>query len=522
MPAVLMLLALSLSGELSAQSDRRAVPTRPASVVAPLAEDSGYAAWRDENVARAREPRVIRNARYEILLSTPLSAARATRIGAVANSVDRCAQRFELTQGQAAALRSFDPWAAFDSAANGPYVTITVLPIEAKRVDCDDTSLEREAVMRIGLRFGLDTLANPYSNVAYVSLSRQGNAIEPVLSGRALVTKVAPKGFVGPDGSSMVRLYLRYEDIAPNASAESGDIEVRIWNETHEAAEVATIPRAALEHMWHEALVWRAQRASAQSAQAIPVAGSFPRPQDATLRDAHAAYGAGRVTEAMDIALLRLEGDALAPADSVNALVHVGLGFLAVDDAVAARVALSNAVGVEPCLQFSESVDARARALVDSLRPGTRCTPLATGELLRAALVPGRPQQRLAPAQVDLGQSFRNATIGFGVASLAAHGLARVLHAKYEDDRDDPAKAYRAADEKRILGNALGLAAWTAWTASAVHAVFAERAYARRLQVFEAYGEATGDRGEARGVGAAAPVEVRPSSRGVGLAIHFF
>jgi hypothetical protein len=522
--AVPMLVGILLPTALASQapSGRRPPPSRPAAAVMTLARDSGYPVWRDANIARAREPLVIRNERYEILLSTPLSAARATRIGAVASVVNRCAQRFELTQGQSAALRSFDPWVAFDSAANGPYVTITVLPIEAKRVGCDDTSLEREGVIRIGLRFGLDTLANPHANVASVALSREGNAIEPVLSGRALVTKVAPKGFVGPDGSSMVRLYVRYEDLAPNRSTGAGDVEVRIWNEAHEAADVAVIPRSALEHIWHEALVWRSQRAAAAASPAAPVAGSFPLPKDATLRDAHAAYAAGRVTEAMDIALLRLEGDDLERSDSLSAMVHVGLGFLAVDDALAARVALSGAVGVEPCLGFAESVDARARAIVDSLRPGTRCTALPTGDILRAALVPGRAQRALAPAQVDLSQTYRNTTIGFGVASIAAHGLARVLHAKYEDDRSDPVKAYRLADEKRALGNTLGLVAYGVWVASGVHAVMAERAYARRLQAFGAYGGTTGDGATERDGGAAMPIDVRPAPRGLGLAIHFF
>jgi hypothetical protein len=518
--ATALALSLVATSAVAQESERR----RPVSGRAPASveqdpRDAGFGAWRDVNIARARAPLALRSARFEMLLASPLAAARAKRSGAVGTSVDRCAARFSLSPGQAAALKTFDPWAAFDSVASGPFVTITILPAEAKRVDCDDSAFEREALMRVGLRFGLDSISNVYGDVASAELRRGGTEVRPLAGGRVLVTKVAPGGLVVPDGASMVRLYFTYDDLAPGPASDTSGFELLIWNTTHEAPEIIRIPRAAIQDLWHEALVWRAQRAASSGVERAPLSGEFPVPSDGTLREAHASYVAGRLTEALEVALVRLEGEDLSRSDRLNAQVHVGAGFLALDDEVATRVAFGSALDVEPCLRFAESVDERLRTLLDAMRPAVRCEARSTGAVLRASLVPGRGLSTAEPVQTDLSESYRNVTIGFGIASLAAHALSRVLHKKYEENRDDPTAAYAVADEKRVLGNQFAMVAYAAWIGSAAHALIAERAHARRVREYGSYGAA--GRGDVRS-GTSQSIAVRPSARGFGLAIHFF
>lgn len=522
-PALVVSVLLAAHAGAQQPSRPRSVPSRPIVQVPVDPRDAGFPAWREANVSRAREPLAVRSPRFELLIASPLANERARRGGAIAGPIDRCAARFGLNARQIETLKTLDAWAAFDSAANGPYVTITVLPVEAKRVKCDDNALEREALIRTGLRFGLDEIVNPNSDVAFVEVHQGGRELPIALAGRALVTKVAPQGYAGSDGSSMVRLYIAYDDIAPVPGPDTVGLEVRIWNESYAEPHAVIIPPSVLDELWHEALVWRARRAADESRAVTPLAGEFPQPADAALREAHAAYVAARVPAALDLALVRLEGERLSRDDALSARVHVGAGFLALGDWPAARAAFGAALDADPCLRFADNVAAPIRALVDSLRPPIRCTPMTTREVLRTALRPGRAQRVHEPTRVDAADAYRNLTIGLAAASVASHILARSLHASYDDDLENPARAYRVADERRQIGNALGLLTYAAWATAALHAVAVERAYARRLTEVGSYGAARGD-GSTGSAGAErpAPVEVRPSTRGVGLAIHFF
>jgi len=487
-----------------------APPSRPTGPVSEDPRDAGYPAWRDANLTLAATSQHIVAGRFEAVIRSPGASERARRLADLGPAIERCVERLELSEEQVATLTQRAPWAAFDALANGPYVSVTIVPTVADGIDCNQSPPEQEALRSEALRFGAGPIAPSANNVRAVEVWRGTREIAPVLIGQAPVLKVSsqPRA-IAPDNSHAVRLYLRYDDLAPTTGVDTAGLEFRIWNGVDSIPWSLRVPRATVNVLWREIVAWRLERSRAVSPQGLPI--NLPAAGDPAYVPARASYASGDYVSSALSALAVLDRNILPPRDRLTATVQIGITLRALGDLPASSLMFADALALEPCLGFPVTVPEEFRELARQMQPVSRCNIKSLGEIVVLGLVPGRAQRSLQPARWVGGNAVTGFTIALGVASLATYVKAQSLHKSYHVDTEDPIGSYAVAERMRARSTQLGVATYALWGGAIVHAVLAERAHTRALDDVRFFG-----RSDQRAV------HLAPAARGIGLALHFF
>lgn len=490
-------------------------PSAPLGPIDGDPRDAGYQEWHNANLTPVAPAHLIIAGRYEAVIRSPRESERARRRADLNSAIDRCIARFRLRPPQVSELKDRAPWSAFDSIANGPYVSVTIVPTVADPIDCDQSPAEHNALRAEALRFGTEPLADAANDVHAVEVRRSDALITPVLIGRTEVIKVVSyvrpltPGPIAPDRTHAVRLYLRYEDLAPTGVADSNGIDIRIWNAVDTVPWSVHVSRSILNGLWREHVAWRLERSRAVEPQGLPIA--LPPARDGSFASARDAYDDGQYVNAALDAFELLHRNVLQSSDRLTATVQVGATLFAIGDRPAASQMIAEALELQPCLGFPETTPGEFRALVDALRPPARCEAKPIAEVLWLGIVPGRAQRALPRAGKRGSNAVTVFTAALALASVAAHYRAQSLHRSYVGEFKYTVQAYDAAESMRAHATRFGAAAYAVWAGALVHAAFAESAYSRTLEEVRSFGARD-----------ARAVRIGPTPQGFGLALHFF
>lgn len=510
---LLVLAALPLSPLLA---QREAPPTPPAAPPGPIstdARDAGFAEWLAAQPAQIGDPIIERatSARYEVIVESPRQRGSSRVATARARGIASCGQALGTQPQPLAALTGTTSWVDFDAAAgDAPLITLTIAPrIDApsRCLEPVDAPLARVAMIASGLQAALDTLLPPPNDIRAAELVVGDRIVEPALAGRVPTVRLAPRGYVGPDGGHVLRLYVSADALV--ADGRERRWALRVWNATRTEPEIVAIPPAVIQQLWRELLPWRVERLRTATASGLPV--GIPAPRDAVLARAHEAYVAGRFVEAAQAAVPRIDAPDVSREDRLSARMQLAATFSGHDDSAAAVEMFSAALSLEPCLTLPSSTPARMREQLERARPDFRCQPTPVLQVVRLGLIPGRAHRRLEPQRRIAGLTPALLTGAVAVGSVLLHLDARQQYQTYLDTRDDAARAYESAANAHATANAVGIAAWAVWGGTILHAVWLERRRYRQYDAVRDYGR-----------DAARPLRIDGAAQGLGLAIYLF
>lgn len=511
-------LAVALSVGLLAESlGAQAVapaPLRPEGAVPREAQDAGFAAWRDAGASgTVVAPFVAKGQRYRVLVQSAVAREREGAAESLARVVVACGASLELDDAAQRRVVAERAWQSFDAAVTGaPLVALTIVPAQGRPVPCDEPDAEALA-LEYALGFGRDTLSHPDRDALGVEVLVGGASVRPVLVGRTLVTKLAPGGYVGPDGNHAVRVYLDFAALAPQGRA-APTLAVRVWNRTDSLPEVIELPAALTDELRRELLPWRVRRLTTAGASTAALPVPLPEPRDAELREAYRSYQAGAYADASLAALARVGAKRIRPEDRATARLQVGITLAALGDAAAARTLMRDALEDDRCAWLPPTVAASIRAPMDAVTERDappRCTAVSTVRVVSYGLVPGLAQRRLEPDRRAAGLYPVLGTASSIALWVLFSARADDIYEEYLDAFLTPEDSYRRAQGARNIANGAAVAAWVAWGGSVLHAVMRERRFERRLDAWEAVNAPATRR-----------ASVGPSRSGAGLAIYFF
>lgn len=509
---VLIGLTVGLAFRAEAQPTRPSLPpAAPAGPVAIDPRDDGFAAWLRE--APPGEPVIHRlsNARYVAIIESARWRGDGTLWAARAGAIERCAAEQGTAPARVAELVGTSSWGAFDEAVgSAPLIVITVVPrlgFAARCAVASDAPFAPDALLAAGIQVAADTIAHAANDVSTVELLNGDSEILPALRGRVAMQRLAPDGYAGGDGSSAVRLYIPIDALVTDDPTRL--LTLRVWNDSRVEPELIELPTRVIRELWRELLPWRAARLQSAESTGLPV--PVPAPRDRGLAQTHAAYLDGRAIEAAQALALRFLEEDVPSSDQLTARMQLGLTFAGHRDSAAALTLLGEALESEPCLTLPEAAPAEFRALLERVRPDSRCDAVSLGTVLRLGVVPGRAQRRLYPERRGAGIVPAVLTGGAAIGSVVLYLGAREKAAAYRSARSDAAAAYLLAEDARSTANLAAAATYLIWGSSIVHAVWKEHRLARRTASVRDYGSLSGR-----------PISIGAAPNGLGLAIHLF
>ncbi|MHB1298291.1 MAG: hypothetical protein ACYC0B_07170 [Gemmatimonadaceae bacterium] len=476
--------------------------------------DEGFAAWRDSVASKSVvAPYAMMGGRFDVLIQSAVAREGTDRIEHLRRGVAACAPLSGLSTDEQRRLVEDHAWREFDAAVEGmPLIAITIAPTPARRAYCAGVVRAELGLLEHGIRFGIDTLADPRHDAWAVEILVGEERIRPALVARAPVTKVAPESYIGTDGLHALRVYLAFDALDGLAPGTPNLPVLRLQISTIDSApETVEIPQEVIEDILREMLPWRARRLATASRGHRDLPVSLPEPRDALLLAAHRRYLAGDYADATATALARLDARQIRSADRTSARMQAGLTFAGHGDEAAARMLLGDAIAHEPCLTLPAAAPSAFRALLEDVRPSARCEAVSGWQVARMGLIPGRAQRRLHPERRGAGFFPLVITTGLGVTSILMHKRADEVRRQYEQNFVDPAGAFARANEAHRKANRVGAATYAVWGGSIIQAILHERRLARGTAEVRDYG-----------ANAARPVRVGAASQGLGLSISFF
>lgn len=502
---------LAVAASLRAQ-EMAPAPFVPQDPPPPDARDAGFPAWREAGAGGiVVVPFVLEAKRYNVVVLSAVARERADLADELARVVAACGSTLGVNDEVRNRLVATRAWQRFDSVAAGaPLVAVTIMPRQARPTKCNEPGAE-SLLTEFAIAIGPDTLAHPDRNASAAEVLVGGVPVRPVMVGRTLVTKLAPGGYAGPDGTHALRVYLSFDALAPQGPG-APTVQLRVWNGADSLPETIELPAVLTDQLRRELLPWRVRRlTTAQVASdALPV--SLPESRDPQLREAYASYLAGAYTDASLAALARADAKRIRPEDRANARLQVGITLAALGDAAAARTVMQRAFQDDRCAWLASEVAPSIREPLDAVRPvRERCTEISMPRIVAAGIVPGLPYRHLEPNRRAAGLYPLLATASSITLWALFSSRANDIYGEYLDGFAAPQDSYRRAESARTAANIAAVAAWTSWGGSVAYAVLRERRFARRLDAWESVNAPAQRRAS---VGAA--------PTGAGLAVFFF
>jgi hypothetical protein len=502
-----------LAGSLGAQAVPP-VPLQPEGVAPRDARDAGFAAWREAGASGiVVAPFIATGSRYRVLVQSAVAREREGAAESLARAVVACGSELGLNDATQRRVVAERAWQPFDALVEGrPLVALTIVPRQARPIPCRDPDAD-ELTLEFAIGLGRDTLSHPDRDATAVEVTVGGETVQPVLVGRALVSKLAPGGYAGPDGNHALRIYLDFDALAPQGSA-APTVEVRVWNRADSLPEVIALPAELTDELRRELLPWRVRRLTTAGAATAALPVPLPEPRDATLREAYRSYLAGAYADASLAALARVSAKRIRREDRATARLQVGITLAALGDAAAARTLMRDALTDDRCAWLPPDVGASIRSAMDAVTTDAappRCTAVSTARIVTYGFVPGLAQRRLEPDRRAAGLYPVLATASSIALWTLFSARADDIYEEYLDAFLTPEDSYRRAQGARNIANGAAVAVWVAWGGSVLHAVVRERRFERRLEAWDAVNAPATRR-----------ASVGPSRSGVGLAIHFF
>jgi hypothetical protein len=468
-------------------------------------------AWRDSTSVGTTDRIVPPSGRVRVLIQSALARDRAPSDSLLAVALRECADLLELDAAAQRAVVARRAWQAADAAVRGlPRVAITMVPSEAQSLPCSAIPRLSDALIANGVLVGYDTLAHPRNEVATVQVLLGGAPAEGVEVAREPVRKLSLDGYVGGNGLHAARVYLRFEDLVrATEGSRRGTVRFVIAN-GQGLADTLDLDPLLLQTLTAELLPWRARRVATASAVDPALPMPLPTPEDAALRASRERYEARAWGEATVIAVRRREARGLSRDDRTTARMQAAVTFAGTGDAAAARMLFREALAAEPCMALPMGSPAPMRALMDAERPEARCEAVPTSRLLVTGLVPGRIRTRYYD---DRGFPLVELLVlaGTGAASVMLHTEATRRHDAYLRAIQNPDVLYAEAQSLRTAGNVMSGAFWMSYVWPTMRAIREERAFERRLPALMSYGAEP-----------SRSARIEPSTRGLGLAVHFF
>ncbi len=507
------LLALAFAAPMRAQAPRERPqwpPFAPPADFVPDPRDAGFAEWLAAGAGgRVVAPILLSEGRYRVLIQSAVARHQpAAGPEALRRALAVCALDFRIPREAQDQLIAERAWQAFDAVMDGvPAVAITIVPAEPRPTRCFNDDSVRKVLVGYGIATGSDALGHARNDALGIGVFVGDREVAPVLVARRLVTKLAPSGFIGPDGLHNLRVYLPFDAFAPSGAAPPR-MRFEVWNAEDDGPTVIEIPPEIVRELQRELMQWRIRRLamSAPVPQGLPI--SLPAPRDNLLQQSRQSFLAGAYVDATASALNRLDSRFVVLDDRTSALMQVGLTFAGLGDEAAARVVLREALEREPCLSLPISAPTEFLALIKDLRPIARCEAASLGQILRLGLIPGRAQRRLRPENASAGFLPAALTGAAAVSSIVLHLRVDKLVREYETDRRNPHVAFNKAAEAHATANTVGAVAYGIWAVSVVEVIINERRRGRNARRMTNYG-------------ADAPaVSIGPAPRGVGLSIN--
>jgi len=485
--SVLAFSTLAPRAPLAAQTPA-APPRAPDGTYRAAESDAGFDEWRRSRPAlEILEPRRIPLGRYQMIVRSALAREPLDLADSLHAALDACAERMEFTEQTRMRLVARHAWTAFDSVAAGqPLVSITIVPSDARPAGCAGTPQRDVLLLEHAIFVGLDTMAHQRNDVAAVAVRVGSAPMTPAILAHAAITKIAPDAFVGGNGLSAIRIYLRFDDLG-RVGDQGAALTLDVFNGLDARPETLVLPRSVMDELWMEILPWRARRLSAVSVSAA-LPESIPQPRDAELREARREYDAGTYADATERALTRLlTGDELTGLDRTNARWQAGVSFAALGDEAAARQLMRRAVTDEPCLRSGDGAPTIVRETLEENRPLSRCSAIPSGSVFALALVPGLAHRRLEPHRRASGL-YPALFVAVGtVGAIVLQSSANSLYDEYRRDSSTPHHTYNAAQSRRSLANGVAITTWAAWGGSIAHAMFIGRRQTQRLDALEGF-----------------------------------
>lgn len=491
-----------------------AFPMNPGAPAAADARDAGFAAWVATGAAATvTAPTIVNASRYRLLVQSAVARQSQPGTDVLARVLVSCARPLGASDEAVRRATTERAWSSADALVQDrPLVAITIVPVEARPVGCEDEAVDTLA-LAFAIGFGRDTTGHPSADAVSTRVLVGRDTVTPILVVRAPMTKFAPGGYVGPDGRHALRVYLAFETLVTRDTT-TPSITLDIWNPTDSLPLRAELPSGLVRRLWRELLPWRLRR----GAQAASTTRSLPvpllEPSDATLREAYQSYLSGAFTDGAARALARGEARRLSATDRAIAGLQVGVTLAALGDDPAARAVMREALANEPCALLPATVPSELRAPFDAVRPSAaRCVPAPASRVLRYGLVPGLAQRRLEPHRREAGLYPLLGTAG--AAGLWAYFSAKASsdHSKYLATANEPAAAFADAERARQIANAAAVGIWLGWGGSVVHAVLRERRLGQRVERWQAASSRPLPGRQS---------SVAPASRGIGLTVAFF
>lgn len=423
---------------------------------------------------------------FRVLLVTPAAAAaidqpRAVR--ALFASCQRELQIFPADTTHALATRDWDDTAPLDPDR----LTVYVFPRARERVSCGGEELRDQVAITRGLQLLTPSPFTAAEDVRRVELRVGTRVISPSVTERVQLTVLSNRG-ARVTAANAVRIRVPIVDLAPTASGQLDGITLRVWMADSLTTDTVSIPWATIEPLWQSFLAGRSARASAAFRGRLPLY-QLASSNDADLAAAHRAYLDGDAASANRNILSRLGGRELSWRDERSARLQLAVTFASLGDTTSTRVMLSGLLRREPCLTFSETAPALARAVIAPIaRTDARCRSLPLSRVAwRSAVLPGfgRP---VSGTRAVVQRLLVGGVIGAGLATgFSQNAQARSSYDAYQASRSsaDATRLFSQASSARSIARTGFLVATVTWGASIADAMVREWRLSQRLALVQ-------------------------------------